>query len=333
MIVLSTSLVSVGKLIVVEASSWLREASSVREVLDSTLVPVVSSRVVDAVAEGGSSGSRLDPVLLSEGTALTIEVASITSSDEVGTSDWISELVLTSERSVGWARTPVGVLKSEAINTELVLRVPSAIFGIVFSKDSDTVDTAEASSDTTLEGTFVAEGRIEISRLTSEVEAGEIVVSACVSAIEVIDGGPTISVKMLEGVGSLIWVRIPVGVIDSVSMGTETVLLPSRSFTELLISGESGMTVSEESLSEAALDGMSLAEGSVGASLMLTEVAGCASTLDVVNGSRPVVSARVLICGASDSSVELSTTTELMEMTGGYMLPCLLTIITNAFSS
>lgn len=126
------------------------------------------------------------------------------------------------------------------------------------------------------------------------------------------DGESLISIGMLEIVGSVNCVRTLVGVNVSVSMGTELVLVFPRSMTELLMSGRSDRTVSEEITSETALGVTSVAEGSVGSSVMICEIVVCVSKFDVIDGSRSVVSARTLVSEMSDASEELSTTIELM---------------------
>jgi hypothetical protein len=62
----------------------------------------------------------------------------------------------------------------------------------------------------------------------------------------VIDGAVVISAKLLEETGSVVCVRILVGVTNSDSMGTVLVLALSRSKTELLASGKLGTFVCEE---------------------------------------------------------------------------------------
>lgn len=74
--------VSTGKLVIV--ASWLREGSSVIELLSSTLVAVASD---GTTTEETSSDASPDVVLLSKGSVSTSEVASGMGPDEVGTSD------------------------------------------------------------------------------------------------------------------------------------------------------------------------------------------------------------------------------------------------------
>lgn len=111
-----------------------------------------------------SSDASSVVALLSEGSVSTPEVASGMASDEVGTSDWIIELI--SGRSVGCVRMLVGVIRSESATKELVLASPSPILALVVSINPDTVDTPEDSSDTRLKGTSVTVGRVEPSEVT-----------------------------------------------------------------------------------------------------------------------------------------------------------------------
>ena len=71
--------------------------------LSSVLVAVASIDSNCVVREGVSSDASSDVMLLSEGSVSTPEVASGMTSDEVGTSAWTFELVITSEDSVGCA--------------------------------------------------------------------------------------------------------------------------------------------------------------------------------------------------------------------------------------
>lgn len=297
--------VSAGELVIVEASSWLKEATSVIAWLSSVLVAVASIDSNCVAREVISSDPSSDVVLLSEGSVSTPEVASGMRSDEVGTPAWTSELVITTERSVGCVRTPVGVPRSE-----LVLATPRPISALVVSIDSDAVTIAEDSSDARLDRTSVAEGRVGASEVTSRVVSVELKTSVvCASPIEVTDGESVSSAGLLANVDSL--VRTMVGVITPVSTGPELVLISSRPITELVVSGNSDTTVSEEIGSDAALDGTSVAEGNVGVSVMICEIVLCASGPDVIDGSKSVVSARALVSESSGSAVELSITIEL----------------------
>jgi len=191
-----------------------------------------------------------------------------------------------------------------------VLATPRPISALVVSSDSDAVTIAEVSSDTRLERTSVAEGRIGASELISRVVSVELKTSvACASPIEVTVGESVISARLLENVDSL--AEIMVGVIIPVSMGPELVLISSRPITELVISGNSDLTFSEKIGSETALDGTSVAAGSVGVSVMICEIVLCVSGSDVISGSKSVVSARVLVSESSGSAVELAITIEL----------------------
>jgi len=62
----------------------------------------------------------------------------------------------------------------------------------------------------------------------------------------VIDGAVITSVRLLEDTGSVVCVRILVGMTDSDSMSTVLVLALSRSITELLVSGKLGTVVCDE---------------------------------------------------------------------------------------
>jgi hypothetical protein len=293
-VVISGYPVSIGKLVIV--ASWLRERSSVIELLSSALVAVASDGSDGTTTEETSSDASPDVVLLSKGSVSTSEVASGMRSDEVGTSDWMSELIA-SGRSVGCVRTLVGVTKPESMTTELVLAAPSRSLMLV-SIASDAVTTAEVRSDTTLEGRSVTAGRSETSRVSSDVISAEIEVSVGASAIGVIDGELTASARTLED--------------TPVSIDKELVLGPSRSIPELLVLDKSDTIVSEASSWDIALNEASVPEGSVGASVMIWEVAVCASTSDVIDGSRLVVST-VAESERSDSIAELSTTAKLVE--------------------
>jgi hypothetical protein len=83
-VVISEYPVSTGKLGIV--ASWLREGSSVIELLSSTLVAVASDGSDGMITEDESSDTSPDVVLLSKGRVSTSEVASGMGSDEVGTS-------------------------------------------------------------------------------------------------------------------------------------------------------------------------------------------------------------------------------------------------------
>jgi hypothetical protein len=294
-VVISEYPVSTGKLGIV--ASWLREGSSVIELLSSTLVAVASDGSDGMITEDESSDTSPDVVLLSKGRVSTSEVASGMGSDEVGTSGWMSE-VMASGRSVGCVRTLEGVIRSELITTELVLAAPSRSLVLVVPIASDAVITTEVRSDTTLEGRSVTVGRSETSRVSSDVGSTEIEVSVGASAITVIDGELVISVKTLED--------------TSVSIGKELVLALSRSMAELLVSDKSDTIVSERSSWDIVLDKASVAEGSVGASVIICEVTVCASTSDVLDGSRLVVST-VAESERSDPIAELSITAKLVE--------------------
>ena len=308
-VVMSGYSVSAGELVIVEASSWLKEATSVIVLLSSVLVAVASIDSNCVVSEVISSDASSDVVLLGSGSIS--EVASGIESDEVGTSDWTSKLVIASEDSVGCAKMLVGVPRSKLVTVELVLAPPSPISALVVSIDSDAVKIAEDSSDTRLEGASVVEGRIEASELTSRVASVELKTSVvCTSPMEVTGGEPVMSAKLLENVDPL--VRTMVGVIMPVSTGSELVLILSRSTIELVMSGKSDPIVSEKIGSETALDGTSVAGGRVGVSVMICERVFCVSGPDVIDGSESVVSARVLVSESSVSAVELSSTIELM---------------------
>jgi C-terminal processing protease CtpA/Prc len=84
-VVISGYPVSIGKLVIV--ASWLRERSSVIELLSSALVAVASDGSDGTTTEETSSDASPDVVLLSKGSVSTSEVASGMGSDEVGTSD------------------------------------------------------------------------------------------------------------------------------------------------------------------------------------------------------------------------------------------------------
>lgn len=160
---------------VVEASSWLREAISVIEMLSSVLVAVAPNDSDGVNAEEKSSDASSDVVLLSDGSVSTPVVASGMAFDELGTSDWISELVIASGRSVGCVRMPVGKTRSESVTKELV--TSSSILALVVSSDSVTVNSAEDNPDTRLEGTSVMEGRLESSEVTERVASIELKIS------------------------------------------------------------------------------------------------------------------------------------------------------------
>jgi hypothetical protein len=296
---------------VCEISPWLREAISVIDMLSSVLLTVASNDPDDVIVEDSSSGSTTDVTLLGEGSASMTELVSAPESDEVSAADRASELVIISDRSVGCARMLVGVAKSDSITTELVPVTSSTILELTTSSDAD--DAIETCSETTLEGISVKDGRIETSVAISRVVSGSIEVSVWASPIEVIDGAVVISARLLEETGSVVCVRILVGVTNSDSMGTVLVLALSRSKTELLASGKLGTFVCEERSWDTTLERISVAEERVGASVTIWETVVCVPDTDVVDGKRSDVSVRVLIGETSDSIAELSITTELKE--------------------
>jgi hypothetical protein len=276
--------VSTGELMIVEKSSWLGDAVSV-------------IRLPSAM-------------LLGEGSVSMAEVASAIGSEDGSVMDCTSELVRTSGRSVGCIKLSAAVLRPEIITTELVLATPSTILELMGSMVSDVVTAAEPCSDTTLEGMSVTRGRIEESVAISRVPANW-EVSVWASAIEVTDGVMVIPAKILEETGSVACVRTSVGVTGSVSMGKKLALVSSRSILELVVPGRSDTIVSEGSNWETALDRTSVAEESVGFSVMVWGIALCAFEPDVVDGSRSVVSTRALVSEGSDSTAEPSTMIEL----------------------
>jgi hypothetical protein len=296
---------------VCEISPWLREANSVIDMLSSVLLTVASNDSDDVIVEDSSSGSTTDVTLLGEGSASMTELVSAPESDEVSAADRVSELVTISDRSVGCARMLVGVVKSDSITTELVPVISSTILELTTSSDAD--DAIETCSETTLDGISVKDGRIETSVAISRVVSGSIEVSVWASPIEMIDGAVVISARLLEETDSVVCVRILVGVTNSDSMGTVLVLALLRSITELLASGKLGTFVCEERSSDTTLERISVAEERVGASVTIWETVVCVSDTGVVNGKRSDVSVRVLIGGTSDSTAELSITTELKE--------------------
>jgi hypothetical protein len=308
---------------VCEVCPGLSEAVSVIDMLSSTLLAVTSTDSDDVIVEDGSPGSRADVTLLGEASVSMAKLVSAPESDEVSATDRVSELVIISGRSVGWARMLVGLAKLESITTELVPVTSSTILELIISTDPD--DVIETCSETTLEGMSVIEGRIEESAAISGVVSGGIELSVWASTIEVIDGAVVISAGTLEETGSVVCVRISVGVIDSDSIDTMLVLALSRSITELLVSGKLGISVSEERSWDTTLERISVAEERVGASVTIWETAACVSDADVMDGKRSVVSAkvlvgrisddsaRVLVGEMSDSIAELLITTELKE--------------------
>jgi hypothetical protein len=298
-------------MMVCEISPWLREANSVIDMLSSVLLTVASNDSDDVIVEDSSSGSTTDVTLLGEGSASMTELVSAPESDEVSAADRVSELVTISDRSVGCARMLVGVVKSDSITTELVPVISSTILELTTSSDAD--DAIETCSETTLDGISVKDGRIETSVAISRVVSGSIEVSVWASPIEMIDGAVVISARLLEETDSVVCVRILVGVTNSDSMGTVLVLALLRSITELLASGKLGTFVCEERSSDTTLERISVAEERVGASVTIWETVVCVSDTGVVNGKRSDVSVRVLIGGTSDSTAELSITTELKE--------------------
>jgi hypothetical protein len=298
-------------MMVCEISPWLREANSVIDMLSSVLLTVASNDSDDVIVEDSSSGSTTDVTLLGEGSASMTELVSAPESDEVSAADRVSELVTISDRSVGCARMLVGVVKSDSITTELVPVTSSTILELTTSSDAD--DAIETCSETTLDGISVKDGRIETSVAISRVVSGSIEVSVWASPIEMIDGAVVISARLLEETDSVVCVRILVGVTNSDSMGTVLVLALLRSITELLASGKLGTFVCEERSSDTTLERISVAEERVGASVTIWETVVCVSDTGVVNGKRSDVSVRVLIGGTSDSTAELSITTELKE--------------------
>jgi hypothetical protein len=310
-------------MMVCEVCPGLSEAVSVIDMLSSTLLAVTSTDSDDVIVEDGSPGSRADVTLLGEASVSMAKLVSAPESDEVSATDRVSELVIISGRSVGWARMLVGLAKLESITTELVPVTSSTILELIISTDPD--DVIETCSETTLEGMSVIEGRIEESAAISGVVSGGIELSVWASTIEVIDGAVVISAGTLEETGSVVCVRISVGVIDSDSIDTMLVLALSRSITELLVSGKLGISVSEERSWDTTLERISVAEERVGASVTIWETAACVSDADVMDGKRSVVSAkvlvgrisddsaRVLVGEMSDSIAELLITTELKE--------------------
>jgi len=160
---------------VCEVSPWLREAISVIDMLSSVLLAVASSDSDDVIVEDSSPESRTDVTLIGEGSASMTELGSAPESDEVIARDRVSELVITSGRSVGCASMLVGVAKSVSITTELVPVTSSTILELTISSDAD--DVIETCSETTLEGIPVNDGRIERSVALSMVVSGSIEVS------------------------------------------------------------------------------------------------------------------------------------------------------------
>jgi hypothetical protein len=290
-----------GELMIVDESSWLKDAISVITLPSSALV-----------TEDGSSASTVDTMLLGEGSVLMAEVASAIYSEDGSVTGCTSELVTSSGRPVSCVKSPVAVLRSEYTTTELVLATPSTALALAVSIASDTVIATEPCPDTTLEGMSVTRAGIEESVAISGVFANW-EVSVWASAIEVTGGVMVISARLLEGTGSVACVRTSVTLTDPVSMGKKLALVASGSIPELAVSGRSDKIVSEEISWEIALDGTSVTEESVEASVMGWGIADGVIESDVIDGNKSVVSARALVSEGSDRTAELSTTIELGE--------------------
>jgi hypothetical protein len=149
-----------GELMIVDESSWLKDAISVITLPSSALV-----------TEDGSSASTVDTMLLGEGSVLMAEVASAIYSEDGSVTGCTSELVTSSGRPVSCVKSPVAVLRSEYTTTELVLATPSTALALAVSIASDTVIATQPCPDTTLEGMSVTRAGIEESVAISGVFA------------------------------------------------------------------------------------------------------------------------------------------------------------------
>lgn len=163
--------------------------------LISTLVAVVSDDANDLITDESKSELSLDVGLLGKVVASLPRVVPVMGSDDAKTSDGATELGEVSDRPVACAKMLVGTAMSESIDEELVLAAPSTMLALIVSIKLEALSAAEAG--TILEGTSVAEEKVDMSVMPSEGVVGRVDVSD--SESKVIDGTSVASETALAG--------------------------------------------------------------------------------------------------------------------------------------